>query len=327
MPKSTDTDVAREPLGLRGGVRVSHLEMTNDPLPGQFRLVSHLKTTGGPFVPAFWLVSGLKMSGGASRPVLLVSHLKTRGDPGPGHSWLVSHLKMERARDSGAPYNPGMSARESLPDALIIGAPKAGTSALHAALARHPQVYASPVKEPKYYMCCDAPPPTYRGPGDSHSQQEWVWRRQDYTALFDGAASGSVRLESTPFYLYLPSARRRIAEELPQAKLIVIVRDPIDRAYSNWIHLWVDGLEPIADFAEAWRAEDSRIAAGWAPFWHYRRLGRYGQQLDDLLEPRGPRSGPGAALLALGLGTRQNVESCVAFPGNRRGSGPRGSTR
>ncbi len=176
-----------------------------------------------------------------------------------------------------------MSARESLPDALIIGAPKAGTSALHAALARHPQVYASPVKEPKYYMCCDAPPPTYRGPGDSHSQQEWVWRRQDYTALFDGAASGSVRLESTPFYLYLPSARRRIAEELPQAKLIVIVRDPIDRAYSNWMHLWVDGLEPIADFAEAWRAEDSRIAAGWAPFWHYRRLGRYGQQLDDLL--------------------------------------------
>ena len=176
-----------------------------------------------------------------------------------------------------------MNGRESLPDALIIGAPKAGTTALHAALAQHPQIYASPVKEPKYYMCCDAPPPAYRGPGDSHSRQEWVWRREDYTALFDPAPELSVRLESTPFYLYLPSARRRIAEELPQAKLIVIVRDPIDRAYSNWMHLWVDGLEPIADFVEAWHAEDSRIAAGWAPFWHYRRLGRYGQQLDDLL--------------------------------------------
>ena len=85
-------------------------------------------------------------------------------------------------------YDSGMNGRESLPDALIIGAPKAGTTALHAALARHPQIYASPVKEPKYYMCCDAPPPAYRGPGDAHSQQEWVWRREDYAALFDRGA-------------------------------------------------------------------------------------------------------------------------------------------
>jgi hypothetical protein len=80
----------------------------------------------------------------------------------------------------------------------------------------------------------------------------------------------------------MPGARRRIAEELPEAKLIVIVRDPIDRAYSNWMHLWVDGLEPIPDFVEAWHAEDRRVAAGWAPFWRYRRLGRYGEQLADL---------------------------------------------
>ena len=176
-----------------------------------------------------------------------------------------------------------MSARESRPDALIIGAPKAGTSALHVALAQHPQIYASPVKEPKYFMCWDAPPPAYRGPGDAHSNQEWIWRREDYEALFRGAPDDAIRLESTPFYLYAPNARRRIAEELPAAKLIIIVRDPIDRAYSNWMHLWVDGLEPISDFVEAWRAEDSRVAAGWAPFWHYRRLGRYGEQLADLL--------------------------------------------
>jgi hypothetical protein len=97
-----------------------------------------------------------------------------------------------------------MSSRD-LPDAIVIGAPKAGTSALHAALARHPAVYASAVKEPKYYLCSDAPPPAYRGPGDAHSNQEWIWRRADYTALFAGAPEGAVRLESTPF-IYL---RRR----------------------------------------------------------------------------------------------------------------------
>ena len=175
-----------------------------------------------------------------------------------------------------------MSDRECRPDVLILGAPKAGTTALHAALARHPQIFASPVKEPKYYMCADAPPPAYAGPGDAHSQQEWVWRRRDYAALFTEAPEGTLRLESTPFYLYLANARRRIAEELPDARLIAVVRDPIDRAYSNWTHLWVDGLEPYGDFVAGWHAEDERVDHGWAPFWHYRRLGRYGEQLQDL---------------------------------------------
>jgi hypothetical protein len=181
-----------------------------------------------------------------------------------------------------------MVTRDPRPDALLIGAPKAGTSALHAALARHPRVFASRPKEPKYYLCGDAPPPAYRGPGDAHSQQEWVWRRSDYQRLFAPAAADAVRIESTPFYLYSPDARRRIAEDLPDAKLIVVVRDPIDRAYSNWMHLWVDGLEPCGDFVEACRREEARIAAGWAPFWHYRRMGRYGEQLADLFQ-RFPR--------------------------------------
>jgi hypothetical protein len=177
--------------------------------------------------------------------------------------------------------------RAPRPDFLIMGAPKAGTSALHAALARHPQIHltspAAPhLKEPKYYLCDDVPPPTFRGPGDAHSNREWVWRRSEYEALFAAAPPASVRGESTPFYLWSSTARRRIAEELPEARLVVVLRDPIDRAYSNWMHLWSDGLEPDPSFLSAFAREEARVSAGWAPFWRYRGLGLYGRQLADL---------------------------------------------
>jgi hypothetical protein len=80
----------------------------------------------------------------------------------------------------------------TLPDFLVIGAPKAGTTALHAALARHPQLYLSKVKEPKYFLC-DGPPPHEAGPGDAHSYREWIWRRAEYERLFDAAPPGTLR--------------------------------------------------------------------------------------------------------------------------------------
>jgi hypothetical protein len=169
-----------------------------------------------------------------------------------------------------------------LPTFLIVGAPKAGTTALHAALSRHPDVFMSRPKEPKYWLCDDAPPPAWRGPGDAHSQQEWVWRRRDYEDLFDDPQRRPVRGESTPFYLWSRAAHRRIAEGLPDVRLIAVVRDPIDRAYSNWMHLWSDGLEPEPDFEVAYRRQEERIRSGWAPFWHYRDLGLYGEQLAHL---------------------------------------------
>jgi sulfotransferase family protein len=63
-----------------------------------------------------------------------------------------------------------------------------------------------------------------------------------------------------------------------------VLRDPVDRAYSNWTHLWVDGLEPIPDVVDACLAEPRRVDDGWAPFWRYLGLGRYGEQLAALFE-------------------------------------------
>jgi Sulfotransferase family len=173
---------------------------------------------------------------------------------------------------------------------VIAGAPKAGTTALHAALATHPGLYLSPVKEPKYYLTDGRPPPRnqQRGPGDAHSAGEWVWRREQYLRLFDDAPEDAVRGESTPFYLYDREAHARLAADVPGIKVIVVVRDPVDRAVSNFVHLRADGLEPESDFATAVRLEQQRIRAGWAPFWHYRGLGRYGEQLRDLFRHVSP---------------------------------------
>jgi len=169
-----------------------------------------------------------------------------------------------------------------LPDFLVIGAPKAGTTALHAALAQHPSLYLSTVKEPKFFLTDGPPPSKGGGPGDIPTWREHVWRRADYEALFAPAAPGQLCGESTPFYLYDTDAQRRIRELIPDVKMIAMLRDPVERAHSNWAHLWSAGLDPEGDFVRACAEEDRRVAAGWAQFWRYTRLGRYGEQLEHL---------------------------------------------
>jgi hypothetical protein len=170
----------------------------------------------------------------------------------------------------------------ALPDFLVIGVPKAGTTALHAALVRHPQLYLPRIKEPKYFLTADAPPPGRGGPGDVQTYQEQIWRREEYEALFDAAPPGTRRGEATPFYLYDRAAQQRIRRVAPSVRMIAMLRDPVDRAHSNWAHLWAAGLESRSDFVAACAAEDARRRAGWAHFWHYVGLGRYGEQLEHL---------------------------------------------
>jgi hypothetical protein len=209
--------------------------------------------------------------------------------------------------------------RAPQPDFLVIGAPKAGTTALHAALRQHPQVFVTHPKEPKYWLCDDAPPPHYCGPGDRHSQQEWIWRRDAYGRLFEHAPENQLRGEATPFYLWSRGAHRRIGEMLPEVKLVAVVRDPVDRAYSNWMHLWCDGLEPVGDFEAAFARQDERVRRGWAPFWRYRGLGLYGEQLAHLREYVDP-----ARILVLRYGAlverpRETVDQVCRFLGLEEG--------
>jgi hypothetical protein len=135
--------------------------------------------------------------------------------------------------------------------------------------------------EPKFFLT-SGPTPNLSGPGDALSAREWVSKPQEYEKLFRSAGEFALTGESTPLYLWSRDAQRRIAEANGYAKMIAVLRDPIDRAYSNWTYLWCDGLEPESDFLAACDAEKNRIEAGWAPFWRYIELGLYGEQLQHL---------------------------------------------
>lgn len=162
-----------------------------------------------------------------------------------------------------------------------MGAPKAGTTALHVALGTHPQVFVSPTKEPKFFIT-DGPPQTRAGPGVGHSNAHYVWRRDEYEQLFAAAPPGALRGESTTLYLSDFAAHRRIYQHIPHARLIAVLRDPVDRAHSNWTHLRSVGLEKEKDFLVACSLEEERQRAGWSPLWSYLRLGRYGEQVQHL---------------------------------------------
>jgi hypothetical protein len=169
----------------------------------------------------------------------------------------------------------------ALPDFLLLGAPKTGTTALHVALARHPELFLSTNKEPKFFLA-DGRPPSGGGPGDAKTYREYVWRQADYEALFAEAPEGALKGESTTLYLRDSAAHRRIKALIPDAKLIAVLRDPVDRAHSNWTHLRSAGLEHEGDFLTACGLEDERAAKGWGPFWRYLGLGLYGEQLEHL---------------------------------------------
>lgn len=172
-----------------------------------------------------------------------------------------------------------------LPNFLIIGAAKSGTTSLYRYLRQHPDVYMSAVKEPRFFAYAEDPPPM-NGPGDERTNEAAgaVYTRDAYRQLFAEATTETAVGEASPNYLYSATAPRLIHEHLPEARLIAILRHPVERAYSHFLHLVRSGREPLRDFGAALDAEPERIAAGWEWSWHYRHMGYYGEQLARYLE-------------------------------------------
>lgn len=176
--------------------------------------------------------------------------------------------KLQRQMHTGVP----------LPNFFIIGAAKSGTTMLYTLLERHPEVYMSPEKEPRFFAL-EGQPLDFRGPGDEASNATAVHDPEAYLRLFAGVTTEKAVGEASTLYLFSPTAPQRIKAAVPHARLIAILRHPADRAYSNYLHLVRDTRETL-DFEEALRQETVRTSVlHWSRFWYYKKTGYYFEQL------------------------------------------------
>lgn len=138
------------------------------------------------------------------------------------------------------------SARRGLPGALIIGPRRTGTTSMYQTLRQHSMIFGVSRKEIKYFDC--------------NYNRSLDWYRSFFPYRRKLEAAGGLAVEASPYYIYHPLAAQRIFEHFPDIKLIALLRNPIDRAYSNY-HMNVDlGVEHLPTFEEAIEAEPERLA-------------------------------------------------------------------
>jgi hypothetical protein len=174
-----------------------------------------------------------------------------------------------------------------LPNFLIIGAPRSGTTTLYEGLRQHPEIYMSPYKEP-WYFALKGQAALYEGPGDQGKRGIGIRGFDAYAALFKDVTREKAIGEASTLYLYSERAMLSIRDTIPRAKLVAILRNPADRAFSNYMKHVQQGREPLASFEAALEAEAERMRLNWSPFWFYRAMGLYGEQLSRYMRHFAP---------------------------------------
>ena len=169
-----------------------------------------------------------------------------------------------------------------LPNFIVIGAAKAGTTALYWYLSEHPDVFMSPVKETNFFAYGrDAGGQLLYGDPEVHHFP--VTTLEEYEALFAGAGNAKAVGEASPIYLESPATAERIRSRLPAARIVCGLRHPVDRAYSDYLMYLRSRnrrLDPARDLSAdaAWTRPDS----------HWMQISRYHAQLQRYYRAFGP---------------------------------------
>ncbi len=166
---------------------------------------------------------------------------------------------------------------DKLPNFLIVGAAKSGTTSLYAYLIEHPDVYIPTVKECRFFSQM---PANFKGPGDERLNKSIVKNLSEYKSLFSYLNNQRAVGDVSPDYLYFyDKSISKIKQILgTNVKIIIILRDPIARAFSQYSHFFRDKRETLS-FEEALKNEDERRKSNWEWAWFYKDVGFYYKQV------------------------------------------------
>lgn len=163
--------------------------------------------------------------------------------------------------------------QQALPNLLLVGAAKSGSSLLAYCLGQHPEIYISPVKEPYYFV------PNFG-----------VDFFQEYISLFKNSQSAKIRAEASTGYLYSKDAALAIKKTLPDSKIMIILRNPVDMAFSFWAFMSRRGNETdsfqtaIVNQNQRFSQEYMKTRAGWPYNYLYVERAKYYQQVKRYLD-------------------------------------------
>ena len=173
-----------------------------------------------------------------------------------------------------------------IPELFIVGAPRCGTTYMFESLGRHPDVFVPPNKEPNHF-CTDL------DSGSFLDSVSFMRDRDEYRRLFANAAAGQLAGEASTWYLYSRDAARNIATVRPDARIVIMLRDPVEMMYSLHGRRRFGGTEELS-FTEALAAEEDRRHGRRLPRRPrnvkgllYRDVARYAEQVERYVEQFG----------------------------------------
>lgn len=173
-----------------------------------------------------------------------------------------------------------------VPGLIVGGASKSGTTALYHYLRQHPGL-CLPGKKELHFFSRAALERDAAGPGDRFVLAEVPESFAAYLAHFDRCAPGAVAVDISPSYLFHHDAAGEIRRLLPEARILFILRNPVEKAFAQYLHLVGAGRETLA-FEAGLAAERERSERGFSDIWRYRASGFYADALERYAAAFGP---------------------------------------
>ena len=167
------------------------------------------------------------------------------------------------------------------PNFLIVGAAKSGTTSLANYLNNHPDIFISKIKEPRFLIADTIKNTSKKDPSYTHIVKSSVLQTENYFNLFKNKKEKAIGEASVHYLYHYQEAINNIKKYLgTNTKIIIVLRNPVSRAISNWKYQDKDFL----DFELAINSENKRIKEGFNSFWYYSKLGYYHDQVKSYME-------------------------------------------